>query len=137
MEKGRHVGLAINDRKCHVSQKMKKVMNSINCFPVHIFLNPGSISHVTTGFTLTVLRCVNYVTLPIENLFGQAGFPGGSLVKRQRHRREEKLASDCYLIHMFLNGDTSDDILSVISASGRSTATPIVSRPTQVPVPIN
>ena len=68
---------------------------------------------------------------------GQAGFPSGSLVKRQRHRREEKLASDCYLIHMFLNGDTSDDILSVISASGRSTATPVVSRPTQVPAPIN
>ena len=38
---------------------------------------------------------------------------------------------------MFLNGDTCDDILSVISASGSSSATLVISRPTLVPVPIN
>ena len=49
-----------------------------------------------------------------------SGFPEGSLVKRQKNRREEKLALDCYVIHMFLNGDNSENISSVISASGRT-----------------
>ena len=55
-------------------------------------------------------------------------FPEGVLVKRQKSRKVEKLAHDCYLIHMFINGDQSDDILAVISGGGRSVpATPVLS----------
>ena len=55
-------------------------------------------------------------------------FPEGVLVKRQKSRKVEKLAHDCYLIHMFINGDQSDDILTVTSGGGHSVpATPVLS----------
>ena len=55
----------------------------------------------------------------------ESNFPDGVLAKRQKNRRDEKLATDCYVIHMFLNGEQGDDITSVLSGSGRNVPTPM------------
>jgi hypothetical protein len=62
-------------------------------------------------------------------------FPEGVLAKRKKNRRHEKLATDCYHIHMYLNGVHSDEIQAVLSGGGRYvplSATPLENKSNEI-----